>query len=56
MIGFTGTTLQLELMITAHTLNSFLTTSDESLTNLGLVSTTLEFTNALPFISTTRLG
>jgi hypothetical protein len=30
--------------------------SEESLTDLGLISTTLEFTNALPFITATRPG
>jgi hypothetical protein len=34
MIWFTGTSLQLQLIITAHTLNSFLTPYDESLTAL----------------------
>jgi hypothetical protein len=41
MIGFIDTSLQLQSIITAHTLNSFWT-SDESLTDLGLISTTPE--------------
>jgi hypothetical protein len=47
MIGFTGASLQLQLIITAHILNSFWTSSvwwmscEESLTNLGLISTPL---------------
>jgi hypothetical protein len=43
MIMFTGTSLQLHLIITAHTSNSFRcrlrSIYEESLTNLGLIST-----------------
>jgi hypothetical protein len=48
MIGFIGISLQLQLIITAHTLNSL---SDESLINLSLISTLLNSWNALPFIT-----
>jgi hypothetical protein len=42
MVGFIGTSLQLQLIITAHTLNDVCLTNlyEESLTNLGLIFTT----------------
>jgi hypothetical protein len=60
MIDFIDTSLQLQSIITAHTLNSLWTTSvwRISLKILGLTwtSTTLEFTDELPFITATRPG
>jgi hypothetical protein len=41
MIGFIGTSLQLQLILTAHTLNSLTGLLDKSLVNLGLISTAL---------------
>jgi hypothetical protein len=64
MIGFIGITLQLQSIITAHTLNSFWKPyeeplwriSHESLTAFWLISASLEFTNPLRFITSTRPG
>jgi hypothetical protein len=39
--GFIGTYLQLQLIISAHTLNCLTSLSDESFTNLGLISNAL---------------
>jgi hypothetical protein len=63
MMGFIGTSLQLQLIIAAHTLNFFLMPyeeplwriSHESLINLGLISTTTSSRNALPFITSREL-
>jgi hypothetical protein len=49
MIGFIGTSLQLQPIITAHTLNSFWMPYDSCLTNLYEES--LEFMNEIPFIT-----
>jgi hypothetical protein len=56
MIGFIGTSLKLQSIITAHTLNSFLTTfvcrtSMKDLLNSKSKSKSLEFTNELPYIT-----
>jgi hypothetical protein len=56
MIGFIAASSQLESIITAHTLNSFWTTSvwPISMKNLGLISCYFEYTNHLPFLSLPR--
>jgi hypothetical protein len=51
MIGFIGTSLQLQPIMTAHTLNFFWTTSVWLISDW---SEYLEFTNQLHFISATR--
>jgi hypothetical protein len=58
MIGFIDTPLQLQLIITAHIFNSFLTTSvwRISMKNLGLVSTLLSDSLAEPPLSLTHVS
>jgi hypothetical protein len=50
MIGFIGTSLFLQLIMTAHTSNSFWMNYDSCLTN-ALYEESLEFTNEFPFIT-----